>query len=334
MLRVFSYAIAFLALPLHAQETQRQPMPSAYFALKNQGGAFDFNEADWRAAVAKAPVRVYWKIDSDNEMMSRVREVATSVEGDVPFVWLFAVNLRSDQAPQFDALLDGLLANDQTGEFAGAEVVLRGPLCRVIRSPETPEGPIHYIASVDGAADRSACYGAFIAQVLANPEDYQPVTPNEVKIDTNAVAIQDLMPAMATSSATFIVPEKWKTERRAEKRPEGTTFALGEMIMLHVLLDHVGRDLPGTPLATYEIRLDIEIRDTQGNVLSAQDDAMRFTGQPVHSVPIRDDYFGTGVVTGFPLQEPGDYDLMYRLTDLNRPAEMGTLEITMRVTVK
>ncbi|MBV2361076.1 hypothetical protein KUH32_15025 [Thalassococcus sp. CAU 1522] len=333
MIRTLFLIPALFALPLHAQDTQRQSMPSAYFALKNQGGAFDFDEADWRAAVAQASERVYWKIDRDPEMMKRVHEVAASVEGDAPFAWLFAVNLRPDQAAQFDILLDNLLENDTSGQFAGAEFVLNGPLCRVIRSADTTEGPIHYIAVVDGTPERSACYGAFIAQVLENPQDYQPVAPKQIAIDADALAVQAAMPAMSLATADFIVPEIWQTERRAQIREGGTTFAPGEMIMLHAVLDHVGRDLAGTPLASYEIRLDIEVRDTNGTVLGRQDDAMRFTGQPVHSVPIRDDYFGTGVVTGFPLQNPGEYELLFRLIDQNRPAEVGTLEIVKRVVV-
>ena len=212
--------------------------------------------------------------------------------------------------------------------------MLDGPLCRVIRSADTFEGPIHYIASVDGAPERSTCYGDFIAQVLASPQDYEPVAPDQTVMDANAIVVQALMPAMKVASANFIIPEVWKTERQARTRDGGATFGPGEMIMLHAVLDNVGRDLPGTPLASYEIRLDVEIRDAEGNVLVAQDDAMRFTGQPVHSVPIRDDYFGTGVVTGFPLQQPGEYELIYRLTDLNRPAEVGRLEITKKVIVE
>ncbi|MGB5560349.1 MAG: hypothetical protein WBN04_20335 [Paracoccaceae bacterium] len=334
MFRLISCVAALAASPLNAQETQRQEMPSAYFALKNQGGAFDFDETDWRAAVAQASERVYWKIDSDSEMMSRVHEVASSVDGEVGFAWLFAVNLRPDQAAEFDSMLDSLLENDETGKFEGATFVLDGPLCRVIRSADTFEGPVHYVASVDGAPERSACYSAFIEQVLANPQDYEPVAPAQVVIDANAVAIQSLMPAMEVASSSFIVPEVWTIERQARTRDDGATFAPGEMIMLHAVLDNVGRDLPGTPLASYEIRLDIEIRDAEGNVLGAQDDAMRFTGQPVHSVPIRDDYFGTGVVTGFPLQQPGEYELIYHLTDLNRPADVGTLEIIKTVIVE
>jgi hypothetical protein len=334
MFRFISCVAALAASPLNAQETQRQEMPSAYFALKNQGGAFDFDEVDWRAAVAQASQRVYWKIDSDSEMMSRVHEVASSVDGDVGFAWLFAVNLRPDQAAEFDSMLDGLLENDETGQFEGATFVLNGPLCRVIRSADTFEGPIHYVASVDGAPERSACYSAFIAQVLANPQDYEPVAPTQIIVDSNAVVIQGVMPAMEVASSSFIVPEVWKTERQARTRDGGATFDPGEMIMLHAVLNNVGRDLPGTPLASYELRLDIEIRDAEGVVIGTQDDAMRFTGQPVHSVPIRDDYFGTGVVTGFPLQQPGEYELVYRLTDLNRPAEVGTLEITKKVIVE
>lgn len=334
MFRLISCVAALAAAPLTAQETQRQEMPSAYFALKNQGGAFDFDETDWRAAVAQASRRVYWKIDSDSEMMSRVHEVASSVDGDVGFAWLFAVNLRPDQAADFDSLLDGLIENDTSGQFKDATFVLDGPLCRVIRSADTYEGPIHYVASVDGAPERSACYGAFIAQVLANPQDYEPVAPTQITVDANAVTIQSLMPAMQVASSSFIVPEVWETERQARTRDGGATFATGEMIMLHAMLDNVGRDLPGTPLASYEIRLDIEIRDAEGNVIGAQDDAMRFTGQPIHSVPIRDDYFGTGVVTGFPLQQAGEYELVYRLIDLNRPPEVGTQEITKTVIVE
>lgn len=334
MLRALAFLLALIALPASAQETQRQPMPVAYFALNNQGGAFDFDEADWRKAVAGASERVYWKIDTDPEMMSRVHEVAASVEGDVPFAWLFAVNLRPDQAPQFDALLDGLLENDQSGQFAGAEFTVRGPLCRVIRSADTKDGPIHYIASVDGAPERSQCYSAFIAEVLDNPQNYQPATPERVVIDAQAMAYQDVMPAMTLSSTQFIVPDVWRGERRVEVREGGATFATGELIMIHAVLNHVGRRLPGTPLATYEVRLDIEVRDGEGTKLFSQDDAMRFTGQPIHRVPVRDDYFGTNIVTGFPLQDAGDYELVFRLTDLNRPTEVGTVEIIKRVTVE
>ncbi|WP_299771151.1 hypothetical protein [uncultured Tateyamaria sp.] len=317
-----------------AQETTRQPMPSAYFALRNQGGAFDFSEADWRIAVSEASERIYWKIGKDPTTMERVAEVAASVEGDPPFAWLFTVNLRPDQAGQFDTLLDTLVASEKP-PFDGAETILRAPLCQLIRSAKDADVavPVYYVATVEGAPERSACYTKVVEHVLDAPAEFQAPPLKQISIDGAALATQATMPGMIVVSNTLIVPDAWTGERQVVPR-DSTTFAQGEMIMLHAMLDYVGRDLPGTPLASYEVRLDIELRDAEGNVIGAQNDAMRFTGQPIHSVPIRDDYWRTGVVTGFPLQEPGQYEIRYRLTDLNRPETAGQTEIIKTVLIE
>jgi hypothetical protein len=106
------------------------------------------------------------------------------------------------------------------------------------------------------------------------------------------------------------------------------------MIMLNVVLENVGRDMVGTPLATYEIKLDVELRDAEGTVLADERDVMRFSGSAIHSVPIRVDYFETGVVAGFPLSAPGVYQITYRLTDLNRLESTAVVEVVKQVTIR
>ncbi|WP_299505067.1 hypothetical protein [uncultured Roseobacter sp.] len=309
-------------------------MPSAYFVLRNQGGAFDFSEVDWRIAVSAASERIYWKIGTDPTAMERVVEVAASVEGDPPFALLFTVNLRADQAGQFDNPLDTLVAFEKP-PFDDAETILRAPLCQLIRNAKDADVavPVYYVATVEGAPERSDCYTKVVEHILDAPAEFQAPPLKQIAVDSVAVATQALMPEIVVVSDDLIVPDAWTGERQVVPR-NSATFAPGEMIMLHAMLDYVGRDLPGTPLASYEVRLDIELRDAEGNVIGAQNDAMRFTGQPIHSVPIRGDYWRTGVVTGFPLQEPGQYEIIYRLTDLNRPETVGQTEITKTVVIE
>jgi hypothetical protein len=289
---------------------------------------------NWRIAVSAARERIYWKIGTVPTAMERVVEVAASVEGDPPFALLFTVNLRADQAGQFDTLLDTIVASEKP-PFDDAKTIMRAPLCQLIRSAKDADIglPVYYVATVEGAPERSACYTKVVEHVMNAPAEFQAPPLKQIAVDSVAVTTQALMPEIVVVSDDLIVPDAWTGERQVVAR-NSATFAPGEMIMLHAMLDYVGRDLAGTPLASYEVRLDIELRDAEGNLIGAQNDAMRFTGQPIHSVPIRGDYWRTGVVTGFPLQEPGRYEIIYRLTDLNRPETVGQTEITKTVEIE
>lgn len=333
--------LATLGSQSAAQETSptdpvRQPEPAAYFSMTNLGGAFDFDETDWRAAVARAGTRIYWKIDRDETMAARVNEVAASVTGDPPFAALYAVNLRPDQAATFDQLLDQLTSKDAGGDFAGAEFIMKEPLCRLLRLPENNTNGIreHYLATLQRSEERRSCYSLMIAYVLANPQDFQPPPLERIVLDSAAVMTQTLLPPVAMKEEQFINVDTWQNDRRAVPRDGGAVFAAGELMLLNVVLENVGRDMVGTPLATYEIKLDLEIRDAEGNVIANQNDAMRFSGSAIHSVPIRPDYFETGVVAGFPLDLLGDYQIRYRLTDMNRPEDGAVVEIVKQVTIR
>lgn len=330
-----------LTAPSSAQEADvndpvRQPEPAAYISMTNLGGAFDFNEDNWRAAVARAGARIYWKIDYDSVMATRVMEVAASAENDPPFAALFVANLPIDQIEAFDQLLDGLLGEDASDDFAGAEFIMREPLCRLMRLAEPEAGGVqeYYVATIDRSDERLACYSKTIAYVLANPDAFQPPPLERIVVDAAAVLSQAILPQVSVKESDFIEPDTWQNDRRVAARNGDAVFASGEMIMLHAILENVGRDLVGTPLASYEIRLDVEIRDAQDNVFAAQQDVMRFSGSPIHSVPVRQDYFETGIVAGFPLEQPGKFQIIYRLTDLNRPEENAVVEIIKQVTIR
>lgn len=319
-----------------ATEPVRQPQPAAYVSMTNLGGSFDFDESDWRTAVAGAGARIYWKIDRDSAMAARVMEVAASVEDAPPFAALYAVNLRRDQAETFDQLLDGIVGEDAGSEFAGAEFVMKEPLCRLMRLPEQEGGGMreHYVATIDSSDERRACFSATIAYLLANSQDFQPPPLERVVVDAAAALAQEIMPQVAVKEDAFIEADTWQNDRRAVPRGGGTVFAPGELIMLHAILENVGRDMVGTPLASYEVKLDLEIRDADDNVLADQKDAMRFSGSAIHSVPIRHDYFETGIVAAFPLEQSGAYQIRYRLTDLNRPEDRAVVEILKQVTIR
>lgn len=317
-------------------EPLRQAPPAAYLSMTNLDGAFDFDETDWRAAVARAGARIYWKIDRDSAYADRVMEVAASAEGAPPFASLYTANLPPDQVGAFDQLLDGLLRGDSETEFANAESLMVEPLCRLLRLREQAGEVLrtHYIVTIDRSEERRACYSTTIAHVLANAEAFVPPPLERIALDSMAAVTQAMMPPLIVKSEDFIEADTWRNDRRAVPRDDDSVFAPGEMIMLNALLENVGRDMVGTPLATYEIRLDIEIRDAAGNVVADQQDAMRFSGSAIHSVPIRKDYFETGVVTGFQIDQPGEYRIRYRLSDLNRPEEVAVVEIVKQVIIR
>ncbi len=343
MKQFFKFCAVFVALSSHvvAQETAttdpvRQPQPAAYISMTNLGGSFDFDETDWRAAVAGAGTRIYWKIDRDNEMAVRVQEVAASVAGDPPFAALYAINLRLDQAPTFDVLLDQLTGDDAGEDFAGAEYIMQEPLCRLLRLPEKFGNGMreHYIATIESPEERRDCYSTMIAYVLANPQDFQPPPLDRIVIDAAAIVAQELLPQIVVKEEGFIDATSWQNDRRAVPRDGGAVFAPDDMMLLHAVLENVGRDMVGTPLASYEIKLDIEIRDAENNIIAEQNDAMRFSGSAIHSVPIRPDYFQTAVLAGFPIDQPGEYQIRYRMTDLNRSEDKAVVDIIKQVTIR
>ena len=320
-----------------ANEPVRQEAPAAYLIGLNAGGAQDFNEDDWRVAIATADRRLFWKIDTDPAMADRVMEVAASVDPTPAFALLMTANLPDPTVEAFDQNMETFSAGFESDpNLRGSEFVVETSGCRVMRSPpgEGEKSPLYTIITMDVPDVRQGCYRSTIALVLDSPSEFPAPDVDRIAIDGTAMVTQEAMPPMALIEAEFIEPETWQAERQAVSR-EGATFAPGEMIMLHAFLDYVGRDLPGAPGAGYEIQLDIEIQDGNGQTLIDDADVMRFTGTAIHRVPVRDDYFQTGVVTGFPLDQPGDYRIFYRMTDLNRLAERTEpLEIAMDVTVE
>lgn len=311
--------------------------PAGYFALINAEDGRKFNEADWRRAVAATDQRIYWRLDTDFYTIDRTLEIAVSAPNDPVFAFLMAANLPTDDEQKYLKVVNTIVADIQDDDLlAGSNILFQSPGCTLLRKPLTGEEftHTHTLFTMEQSDRRTTCYQEVIGFVLDSPDLFVPPDPPRTTVDQQAQAIQDITPPLVVQNAAFIDTAASDAEGKTIGRRDAV-FAPNEPIVLHVNFANAGRYYPGTARATYEIMLDLDIRDVQDQSLQAFPDAIRFTGPAVHRVPIPDDYFDNFITVTFALGDPGTYKLAYRFTDLTRPqSQTAPVEVVMKIKIE
>jgi hypothetical protein len=211
------------------------------------------------------------------------------------------------------------------------------PACTLLiaTSPGETARPGDYsLITWDREDIRFACYRTFALMVLRDPEKHRATMPDEIVIDTEAAAKQSAMPPLAVSVEFFLDRKASFVAGKSTARANAV-FAPAEQITLMAQLENVGRTAPGTPSATYDINLAIEIADGAGKVIYSNPEAWRFDGVAAHQVPIPENYFQNGVESHLQFPAPGTYQITYKFRDLTRPdSETAPVEIVKDVTIE
>ena len=79
--------------------------------------------------------------------------------------------------------------------------------------------------------------------------------------------------------------------------------------------------MAGTPFATYEIGLNIEIRDREGKPVKKIENAHTYQGKATPRFPTDAEYFSNHATAGIRIRDPGNFKVAFIFTDRSRPSK-------------
>ena len=109
-------------------------------------------------------------------------------------------------------------------------------------------------------------------------------------------------------------------------------FKPGEEIFIYAYFGNVGR-INAMPMSSYEIGLDIEVRDRAGQVLKTFPNAHVLRANAPPSFPVSAKHFTNFVTAGIALHDPGDYIVAYIFSDHSRskkPAVTAAFDVKVK----
>ncbi|UPJ68265.1 hypothetical protein IVB23_13400 [Bradyrhizobium sp. 191] len=321
----------------HEQSPARQGIP-AFFLMANLGGDFDLNLALWRDSAQRSHgatlVRTY--LSHGQPSIEQAKRDAASAGVEPNIVVLSTTNTHDKNSYEFKNSVNKLKNAFQVDPtLKGSKVLFEWSMCLLVERP--PEGrgflPVTMLMVLEAWQAKTICYTAVQEYFTAAPSpDGSRAAP--IWFDASAVAPQMLMPPMKFIQ-TFLA-DKIRTNQDGAFAERGTNvYSAGEEIFIFASFDHVGRILPGTPFATYEIGLDIELRNHDGTVITKIANVHTYQGNSTQRFPLDADYFRNHATAGLSLRDAGNYKVVFIFTDRSRPRnETGPIEAVFDITVK
>ncbi|MFQ6554122.1 hypothetical protein AAD018_017400 [Aestuariibius insulae] len=294
------------APPLAAEQTE----DAMIFHILNYPNPNLIDTDQWARATQEAGLsdrtRTVYNASGD-QMVADIRRASRDGSGEAVFVLYGVVIDVADFANGADAVEANIRRQP-----AHAQVDLRinTERCRLLHSPLKPTNyapEFTLLAPTDPEGQR-LCYAQALGLFDGLARD--PASA----IDRTAIHAQTAMPQMMRYGSTFLDKAD---DGRTSHRPTNI-FAPGDEIHAEISLDYVSRTTPGEPGARYRIGLDIEVYDAANTLLNRQEDVTVYEGEMRHRVPVDAEYFRNFVTAGLSLDDPGNYQLVFILTDLVR----------------
>lgn len=329
LLSLFGAGVAFTTAPAEDRKAD------AFFILDERSGwTFDMNAWEKAASAIDVAGHVHtYRSDGDASVTARARDEAARVNATGNIVNLQTMRTEDRDARQFRQSLRALKQSfDASPVLKGSTVVMEQPMCALVQHsrPKDPGLPQQTtLIILDHPQAAVFCYPLVLSYYTTPPgPDGKRVAP--VSFDAATLALQAKMPRMSFARKALVDKAEFGRGNFVERN--STIYAAGEEIFIYAGFENVGRKEVGSPYATYEIGLDIEVRDTAGKVLKALPDANVFKGQSPPPFPVNMDYFTNYATAGIALHDAGDYTLAYIFEDRSRP-EMPPVEATFDVTI-
>jgi hypothetical protein len=263
------------------------------------------------------------------------RAIAAALEdGPVPnLVMLSTVNTPDRNSKDFRASVaefETVLGYDEDPTQWPRKIDL--PLCKLHeqRPNEGDTAPAAILLVLNDPNARLICYRLVMAYFAGVPgPDGERVAP--LYVDGRAVTAQAIMPPISISSAYLALKDSRDADGLYAERPSNV-YAPNEEIFLRAFLENVGRTQAGTMDGTYQIDLNLEVRDAAGEVLSTAE-LFSYTGKSTLIYPMDQTYFYNDITAGIGLNDPGTYVIAFLFTDASRP-EMAPAEAAFTVVIE
>ncbi|NGN45057.1 hypothetical protein G6N74_28785 [Mesorhizobium sp. CGMCC 1.15528] len=317
----FTASLVIASLFLVSARAEEANVP-AFFVLSDRGeGTFDM-EAWQRATKALKNedfVRTY-RLGADGTVLQKAQEDAAKVNAADNIVMLMTTTTQDKNSTEFHESLRQVEQQFQTDPtLKGASVLARWPMCALVQLGKTRNAkmpPIAMIFVLDHPQANAFCY-PMVQSYFTTPlgPDGKRVAP--ISIDGATVALQAVLPPMKLTKKTLADKAAFKQGNLVE-RPNNV-YAPGEEIFIYAFFENVGRKDVGTPMSSYEIGLDIEVRDQSGKVLKSLPDEHTYKADSPPPFPVSLDYFSNFATAGISLDTPGSYTIVYIFHDRSRP---------------
>ncbi|MCA1414360.1 MULTISPECIES: hypothetical protein [Bradyrhizobium] len=308
----------------------------AFFVLDERSG-HQFDMQAWQQA-AKASkggqfVRTY-RLLGDDSVLRKARDDAAKAKASDNVVHLMTTTTPDKNSREFRESLAQLKQQFQTDpKFKGVSALAEWPMCALVQlgpgnDGSSLRGTMLFVLNHPQAS--AACYPLVQIYFTTPPgPDGKRIAP--VRVDSTSVALQAALPPMKLARKMLADKAAFQQGKLIE-RPTNV-FAPAEEIFLHAYFENVGRKDVGTPMASYEIGLDIEVRDETGKVVKAFPDEHTYKGASPPPFPESLDYFTNFVTAGITIGEPGEYTIAYIFHDRSRQ-ETPPVAAEFAVTVK
>ncbi len=328
-----NFMIASLFLISAHAENANAP---AFFVLDERGG-LGFDMQAWQQA-AKAWkgeqfVRTY-SLGRDASVLRTAKDDAAKAKASDNVVLLTTTTTPDKNSREFRASFAQLKQQFRTNpKFKGFSVLAEWPMCALVQQGPANDGSGlrgTMLFVLDHPQANAACY-TMVQVYFTTPPGPDGKHTAPVRVDSASVALQAALPPMKLAGKILADKAAFKQGKLVE-RPTNV-FTVGEEIFIQADLTNVGRNDVGTPMAGYEIGLDIEVRDGTGKVLKAFPNEHTYKGGSPPPFPGSLDYFTNFVTAGITIGERGDYTIAYIFHDRSRQ-ETPPVAAEVAVTVK
>lgn len=331
----FAANLVIASLSVVSAQAEEAGVP-AFFVLSDRGESTFDMEAWQRATEAlksEELVRTY-RLGADGAVLHKAQEDAAKANAADNVVMLMTTATQDRNSTEFHESLrqvEQQFLTDPT--LKSASVLARWPMCALVQLGKTGNAkmpPVTMVFVLDHPQANTFCYPMVQAYFTTSPgPDGKRIAP--ISIDGATIALQAALPPMKLARKTLADKAAFKQGNLVE-RPTNV-YAPGEEIFIYAFLENVGRKDVGTPMSSYEIGLDIEVRDRAGKVLKTLPNEHTFKAASPPPFPVSVRYFSNFATAGIALHDSGEYTIAYIFHDRARP-ETPPVTAAFDVTIK
>jgi hypothetical protein len=334
-MKQFAVNLAIATLSLASAHAYEASVPAFFVLDERSGAAFDMQA--WQRATEALKgedlVRTY-RLGRGDVALQKAQEEAAKAKAEDNVILLMTTTTQDKNSTEFHESLAQLEKQLQTTPaFEGSSVLAEWPMCALVQQGGTDHAkglPATMVFVLDHPQANAFCYPLVQSYFTTPPgPDGKRVAP--ISVDGATIALQAMLPPIKLARKTLADKAAFKQGNLVE-RPTNV-YAPGEEIFIHAYFENVGRKDVGTPMARYEIGLDIEVRDRAGKVLKTLPNEHTYKADAPPPFPVSLDYFTNFATAGIAINDSGDYTIAYIFRDRARP-ETPAVTAEFDVTVK
>ena len=313
------FMLASLCLiPVRAEDAK---VPAFFVLDERSGQQFDIQAWQHATEALKGEdlVRTY-RLGGDDTVLRQAQDEAAAANATANIVLLMTTTTQDTNSTEFSQSFSQLEQQLQTDPaLNGASVLAKWPMCALVQQGASGHAgtlPVTMILVLDHPQANAFCY-PLVQSYFTTPPGPDGTRVAPINIDAATIALQAVLPPMKLVRK-MLTDKTAFSQGNLVERPTNI-YAPGDEIFIYAYFENVGRKDVGTPMASSEIGLDIEVRDRAGNVLKALPDQHTFKVDAPTPFPVSGDYFTNFATAGIAINDPGDYTVAYIFHDRARP---------------